>query len=145
MTFKNTDTPCIGICSTVYGDNVCRGCNRFATEIIEWNTYTPEQKSITLSRLNKLTTLITANYLKVVDPELLKNQCQRLNVRYRQEFDPLTWAYMLLKTHSVKIDLPAHYGFYIYPEFNKLTLAQLLGKIDTELFAYSEQSLQNYN
>ncbi|MEM9624509.1 MAG: DUF1289 domain-containing protein, partial [Pseudomonadota bacterium] len=32
-------TPCVGICSTTYGDLVCRGCKRFAHEIVQWNAY----------------------------------------------------------------------------------------------------------
>ncbi len=37
-------TPCAGRCSTVFGDSVCRGCRRFNHEVIQWNTYTPEQR-----------------------------------------------------------------------------------------------------
>ncbi|MEL0305883.1 MAG: DUF1289 domain-containing protein, partial [Halieaceae bacterium] len=37
-------TPCIGVCSTGVGDVVCRGCKRFAHEVIDWNGYSPEQK-----------------------------------------------------------------------------------------------------
>ena len=33
------DNPCIGICSaTQWGDAICRGCGRTATEIRDWNT-----------------------------------------------------------------------------------------------------------
>ncbi|MCZ6890305.1 MAG: DUF1289 domain-containing protein, partial [Gammaproteobacteria bacterium] len=38
-------TPCIGICSTTYGDLVCRGCKRYAHEIVDWNRYTEDQRS----------------------------------------------------------------------------------------------------
>ena len=30
-------TPCLGICSTTYGDDVCKGCKRFVHEVISWN------------------------------------------------------------------------------------------------------------
>lgn len=40
-----TDSPCIGICSTTnVGDDICRGCGRTAIEVIEWNTYSNQQK-----------------------------------------------------------------------------------------------------
>ncbi|MBK8327782.1 MAG: DUF1289 domain-containing protein [Moraxellaceae bacterium] len=39
-------TPCIGLCSTVFGDSVCRGCMRFIHEVIDWNRYSTEQKTI---------------------------------------------------------------------------------------------------
>jgi len=39
------DTPCRGVCTTTnLGDEVCKGCGRTAVEVIEWNSYTIEQK-----------------------------------------------------------------------------------------------------
>lgn len=45
-------TPCVGRCSTVFGDSVCRGCRRFNHEVIQWNTYTAEQHLAVWKRLN---------------------------------------------------------------------------------------------
>lgn len=45
-------TPCAGRCSTVFGDLVCRGCRRFNHEVIQWNTYTPEQRLMVWKRLD---------------------------------------------------------------------------------------------
>ena len=45
-------TPCAGRCSTVFGDLVCRGCRRFNHEVIQWNTYTPEQRLVVWKRLD---------------------------------------------------------------------------------------------
>ena len=39
---RDLGTPCIGICSTVYGDEVCRGCKRTFTEVIDWNNLSEE-------------------------------------------------------------------------------------------------------
>ena len=50
-------TPCLGICSTTYGDDVCKGCKRFVHEVIGWNKYeTSEKESINKSfkKLEKL-------------------------------------------------------------------------------------------
>ncbi|WP_317135104.1 DUF1289 domain-containing protein [Piscirickettsia litoralis] len=44
-------TPCVGLCSTVYGDDVCRGCKRFYHEIIDWNQYDINQKQKNLVAL----------------------------------------------------------------------------------------------
>lgn len=46
-------TPCVGRCSTVFGDNVCRGCRRFNHEVIEWNRYSPAQKKAVWQRLDQ--------------------------------------------------------------------------------------------
>ncbi len=45
-------TPCAGRCSTVFGDLVCRGCRRFNHEVIQWNTYTPDQRLMVWKRLD---------------------------------------------------------------------------------------------
>jgi len=45
-------TPCAGRCSTVFGDLVCRGCRRFNHEVIQWNTYTAEQRLMVWKRLD---------------------------------------------------------------------------------------------
>lgn len=40
-----TDSPCVGICSaTALGDAVCLGCGRTFEQVINWNTYTDEEK-----------------------------------------------------------------------------------------------------
>ncbi len=46
-------SPCAGKCSTVFGDQVCRGCRRFSTEVIEWNRYSDEQKMMIWQRLDE--------------------------------------------------------------------------------------------
>lgn len=33
-------SPCIGTCSTTYGDDMCRGCGRFRGEVSTWNGLT---------------------------------------------------------------------------------------------------------
>ena len=42
------------MCSTTYGDLVCRGCKRFSHEIVGWNDYAPDQQERVRSRLVKL-------------------------------------------------------------------------------------------
>ncbi len=46
-------SPCAGKCSTVFGDQVCRGCRRFSHEVIEWNRYSDEQKRLIWLRLDE--------------------------------------------------------------------------------------------
>ena len=38
-------TPCIGVCSTTYGDDICRGCRRFRHEITSWINYSDLEKN----------------------------------------------------------------------------------------------------
>ena len=48
-----TDTPCIGICSTAIGDDICIGCGRTFAEVNDWNTLDDSQKIAINERLIK--------------------------------------------------------------------------------------------
>lgn len=45
------DAPCIAICSTSQGDNVCKGCGRTFAEVQHWPEMTPVQKRGTWRRI----------------------------------------------------------------------------------------------
>ena len=39
-----TESPCVGVCSTTFGDDVCFGCQRTYLEVIQWNALNDEEK-----------------------------------------------------------------------------------------------------
>ncbi len=45
------DTPCIAICSTSQGDEVCKGCGRSFAEVQYWTEMRPVQKRETWRRI----------------------------------------------------------------------------------------------
>ncbi len=45
------DTPCIAICSTSQGDDVCKGCGRTFDEVQHWPEMSPAQKRQTWRRI----------------------------------------------------------------------------------------------
>mgnify|MGYP000273495419 CR=1 FL=1 len=50
--YQNTpDTPCIAICSTSQGDEVCKGCGRTFAEVQYWTEMQPVQKRATWRRI----------------------------------------------------------------------------------------------
>ena len=63
---RKVKTPCVGVCSTVFGDQVCRGCKRFHHELIEWNGYTDIQKETVWNRLESLKVLIMKSKINKV-------------------------------------------------------------------------------
>ena len=73
-------TPCIGICSTTYGDLVCRGCKRFAHEIVGWNNYRDDQRDLIWTRLHALLAQSVRVYLHVVDEALLRQTASAAHV-----------------------------------------------------------------
>ena len=50
--YDNTpDTPCIAICSTSQGDELCKGCGRFFNEVQLWPGMRPAEKRQTWRRI----------------------------------------------------------------------------------------------
>lgn len=47
------DSPCVGVCSTSLGDEVCIGCGRTFDEVRLWNTLAAEDKIKINTRLLK--------------------------------------------------------------------------------------------
>ena len=69
---KSTKTPCIGVCSTVFGDEVCRGCKRFQYEVIQWNAFNDSEKRSVLDRLETLKVKIMESKIFILNETLLK-------------------------------------------------------------------------
>jgi len=49
---ENEDSPCIGICSTLF-DDVCKGCGRTILEVSNWVAMTPEEKKSVWVRITQ--------------------------------------------------------------------------------------------
>lgn len=58
-------SPCIGVCSTTYGDFVCRGCKRFAHEVVGWNQFDEVQRGQVWERLSELLARSIQDYLVI--------------------------------------------------------------------------------
>ncbi len=47
------DTPCIAICSTSQGDDICKGCGRTFAEVQYWTQMQPAEKRATWRRITQ--------------------------------------------------------------------------------------------
>ena len=45
------DTPCIAICSTSQGDDLCKGCGRSFDEVQHWTAMSPAEKRVVWRRI----------------------------------------------------------------------------------------------
>lgn len=106
MTIESRRTPCVGICSTTYGDLVCRGCRRFAHEVVAWNGYTEAQRARVWERLVTLRDAATDMYLEIVEPALFDAATSALPMP--PDASALARAYELLRRRArVLSDLAA--------------------------------------
>lgn len=137
-------TPCIGICSTGIGDNVCRGCKRFAHEVVAWNRYSTEQRQIVLQRLEQFLAKIVRLKLEVVDSDILYSQLRRMGLLPDVTQDPYCGVYTLLCAGAERIGDPGRYGFRRLPHWQGTPLSKIRDLIDTEFYALSEAHYHRY-
>ena len=144
MSSQRIKTPCVGLCSTVYGDLVCRGCKRFHHEVVNWNLYGDEQKHAVWRRLEILLVQVMAAKLEVYEPVRLRQQLEQRSIRFAPEQSPYCWAYQLIARGARLINQLDAYGMVLLPEFRNWTLPALRDAIDREFFLLSEAHYQRY-
>lgn len=83
MESRRYNTPCIGQCSTVFGDTVCRGCLRFVHEIIDWNRYDDDEKTVVWQRLEMWVTTVLPSFIRVDDPRMIEQAVLMHRLPYR--------------------------------------------------------------
>ena len=124
-------SPCIGICSTTYGDLVCRGCKRFAHEVVDWNRYDEDQRQIVWVRLAELRDASVSGYVAVVDEALLARAATKLRLSAIPDQTPLTLAYETLRRTRGVPDLAA-LGLAPAPSDSDTGPEQVFAAIDRE-------------
>tara|TARA_B100001013_G_scaffold262422_1_gene165006 strand:- start:179 stop:634 length:456 start_codon:yes stop_codon:yes gene_type:complete len=140
---RKVKTPCVGVCSTVFGDEVCRGCKRFQHEVIEWNGYSDFEKEIVWNRLESLKVLIMKSKIFIEDKILLKTKLDSLKISYYDKVDPYCWIFDLIKQASQSITDLSEFGLRPLSKSTQ-DLVELKRLIEEELFVLSEAHYQRY-
>jgi predicted Fe-S protein YdhL (DUF1289 family) len=144
MLFKTVRTPCIGVCSTGIGDQVCRGCKRFAHEVIAWNSYTQDEKGTIVRRLDGFLAQVVANRLHVFDRDLLLAELSHQQISFREEASPYCWVFDLLKAGASQIDDLTGFGVRLLPEWEGCSLVELKQAIDEDYYSLSCAHFDRY-
>ncbi len=138
-------TPCIGICSTTsLGDRVCRGCKRYAFEVIDWNRYDQDEKAAVLKRIEKLVCQILEDKLRIFSVPNLKLGLEQNRIPFNPDLSPYCWLHNLLKKRQRESFSLQEYGAYVLPEYAHLSMAQLSELIEEELLVLSDAHYQRY-
>jgi uncharacterized protein len=141
---KTPGTPCVGICSSGIGDDVCRGCKRFAHEVINWNTYTNEQRHLVLSRLDNFLIQIIKNKIELIEIKELNKFSNVPTKRGDDIRDPYLMAYDLLKDKQLEVLKPEAHGFRVRHPYRHLPLSALHATITDEFFELSAAHYERY-
>lgn len=142
MIMPLTESPCIGICSTVYGDNICRGCKRDYREVIDWNRYLLIKKKTINQRLQEQIETVTARFIDIESPEQLKLKLMQVALRPLLYDSPLCWAYELLRLKARQIILLSDYGLQAKTPYEMITPSALFTKLDDELYTLAQESFK---
>jgi len=144
MSNQSIKTPCVGLCSTVYGDLVCRGCKRFHHEVIHWNGYDDEAKRAVWLRLEQLLVQVMVAKLEIFDRDKLRLQLEQRKIRFVPHQSEYCWAYQLIARGARVINQLEAYGMVLLPEFRDWSLPELRDAIDREFFLLSEAHYERY-
>lgn len=142
---KKIKTPCIGICSTTsVGDPICRGCKRFAFEVINWNSYDDEAKNAVMQRIEQLSVQILRNRFIVVSNERLANALRQGNIPFDIERSPYYWLHNLLKKQHRDLPDLARIGVEVRPEYRNVETQLLISQADQQLLLLCEAHYARY-
>ncbi len=145
VAMKIIQTPCIGICSTpALGDNICRGCKRFNFEVINWNTYSEQEKLAVFGRIDLLSEQILSNKFRIVSVTKLQDVMHDFRFFYHPDLSPFCWAHGLLQKYAYKIDNLNEIGLELLPEYRNSSVDEVLQVINDDLQLLSEAHFQRY-
>lgn len=137
-------TPCIGVCSTGIGDVVCRGCKRFAHEVIDWNGYSQEQRQLVVDRLDHFLQKIVGNIIDIFDEEKLLQQMQYQQIQFNEHLSSSRWVYELLRNGASQIKNTEDFGFRLKPDWQRYSLEQVKQFLEQDFYTLSCAHYERY-
>ncbi|MBU3070014.1 DUF1289 domain-containing protein [Aestuariicella sp. G3-2] len=135
--FKRVKTPCVGVCSTGIGDQVCRGCKRYAHEVVNWNAYSNEQRLLIAERLEGFLAQVVGNKLRITDQAQLLAAIKHQQVQFNEDLDPYCWVFSLLKAGASQIHDLSVYGLAYQPGWQGVSLVDIKTAIDQDYYTLS--------
>ena len=138
---KRSSTPCLGICSTTFGDEVCKGCKRFSHEIVSWTKYSLEEREIVNDRLEKFKVQILQHRFEIVDQDLFESKLEEKAINFNHSLDPLTWIFDLFRAAGSQTFEIESFGIKKLYQFDPKTIRD---EINKELLELSEAHHERY-
>ncbi len=137
------ESPCLGVCSTTQGDDICRGCKRNSDEILNWGALSGEQRSNIMRRTEWLSVEVVEQYFQLIDKDQLEQQLIKHRIRYTKRFEPLCWVIDLLRAGAGRIQNIEAYGLNFRDnKFNEQNLEQLYKTINTQIIETTDRLIR---
>lgn len=90
-------SPCVGFCSTTYGDDYCKGCYRHFQEVIHWESLASEKKRSFYQKIAPIVENILGKSIEIVDQELFEQACSYYRVIVPEKISVHYKIYQLLQ------------------------------------------------
>ena len=110
-------TPCIGICSTTFGDDVCKGCRRFSHEIISWPKYSDDERAIVNSRIEQFKIKVLQEKFSIIDPDVFHSKLSEHSIKFNDSMEPITWLFDLLRASGKQELNLEDFGVQVLPQY----------------------------
>jgi predicted Fe-S protein YdhL (DUF1289 family) len=91
--FNQELTPCIGFCSTTYGDDCCRGCYRSFEQVLKWRNLNLEDKFQFYQEIAIHAQNLLSDKVLIVDEDVFLKSCKECGVI---PFEGISRYYFLL-------------------------------------------------
>lgn len=141
---KRVKTPCIGVCSTGIGDSVCRGCKRYAHEVIDWNGYSDEQRKFIYTRINGFISQVVRTRISIVDRSRLQAFVEAQKIPVYEGGDDYVKVFALLKAGAQQLASLETVGCEALPGYSHLSMVALRDAIDKDFYTLSEAHYERY-
>ncbi len=138
-------TPCIGICSTTFGDDVCKGCRRFSHEIISWPKYSDDERAIVNSRLEQFKIKVLQEKFSIVDPDVFRSKLSEYSIKFNDSMEPITWLFDLLRASGKQELNLEDFGVQVLPQYAHYPLPDLNQLMNTEFSELSEAYFNRFH
>ena len=141
---KTPGTPCIGVCSSGIGDDVCRGCKRFAHEVINWNAYSDQERALIQQRLDQFLIQIIESKIQIQDARRLFSALRQEGISCDESKAPGHWVYSLLRSRVQQRLNPQVWGIRVRRPYHQLDSVALHTMIDREFYELSQAHYERY-
>ena len=126
-------TPCVGICTTGLGDNVCRGCKRFSKEVIGWNSLNPDKQWDIEDRLTTTLDKAFDKYLTITNGEVLKSTLSEY-VYIPKHRSLKCQAFILIINNKKKFEDLLTIGITPHKEYVAVATSNIISMIDSDWY-----------
>lgn len=116
---------------------MCRGCKRFAHEIIQWNGYADHEREAILRRLDMLLDQVVEARVRVIDPRRLREQAEA-NRAGSVAFTPESrLVYEILRTTGKTLPELGVIGCRALPPWDQLSADELRADVEASFYQLS--------